>query len=674
MSDCRIFLGDLAHNFAHKGPFTMPINIGYLAGYLDKLYGQSLEVRLFKFPQDLLNAVEQDPPHILGLSNYTWNLELNRQIIAWVKARSPNTVTVCGGPDYPLVPAEAERYLKARPGLDFFVRWQGESGLARLVERFVATGSPRQMKREPLPNCDFLDPKSGSLVACPVYEPVQDLAEIPSPYLEGIMDPFFQDGMMALIETNRGCPYTCTYCAWGASAQRKVLAFPLERVLAELDYIATQPHKSDVLMIGDANFGIMARDVEIARYLRRIRERHGYPSNISIAWAKATPGRIKKMAALLKDMTSITASFQTLEPKVQANIKRKNLSYEQFREIQDYFYQQGVPSHSELILPLPGETKQSHLDALRKLFATNLSHIACYNLRMINGSELSTGDSRKKWGFKTKCRLVDGGFGRYGEVLAVEHEEMVVATADMTMQEVLYFRPIHFYIFFLWNYGYYALLLQLLKTWGLNPLDLIISLVERDKEPPPAVERILNDFAREAREEWFPDREALVSHYSKPHVFKELAAGSFGKLNFKYMFRFLLECRADFDRYLRGTTLALLERSGRSGHHFQAELEEVMHYLAEAFVDFSRWEQELEREKTVEFSYDLLAWRNDDCSQPLHNYPRPGLRLRFSLDEFQYQTLNNRLASYRQNDLNQSLRKMVEYMNHRHLLYQVDYA
>ncbi len=66
-----------------------------------------------------------------------------------------------------------------------------------------------------------------------------------------------------IYETNRGCPYSCSYCNWGSSANSKVRQFDLRNILSELEWLKTL--SIDEIMIGDANFGILERDVEIAK-------------------------------------------------------------------------------------------------------------------------------------------------------------------------------------------------------------------------------------------------------------------------------------------------------------------------------------------------------------------------------------------------------------------------
>ena len=71
MNTCKIYLADLVHNYVSKGPHTFPINVGYIASYAKKCYGEKVQIKLFKYPLDLINAIKQDNPHIVGLSNYT---------------------------------------------------------------------------------------------------------------------------------------------------------------------------------------------------------------------------------------------------------------------------------------------------------------------------------------------------------------------------------------------------------------------------------------------------------------------------------------------------------------------------------------------------------------------------------------------------------------------------
>ena len=56
-------------------------------------------------------------------------------------------------------------------------------------------------------------------------ERIDDLASMPSPYLDGLFDELIKDceyNLEGTIETTRGCPYSCTYCEIGTSYYQKI--------------------------------------------------------------------------------------------------------------------------------------------------------------------------------------------------------------------------------------------------------------------------------------------------------------------------------------------------------------------------------------------------------------------------------------------------------------------
>ena len=73
----------------------------------------------------------------------------------------------------------------------------------------------------------------------------------------------------------RGCPFQCTYCAWGDDWLRASNRFSLERVLSEIQYIAEKYQKAKIkfngyLYLADSNFGMHKRDSEIADKLESV--------------------------------------------------------------------------------------------------------------------------------------------------------------------------------------------------------------------------------------------------------------------------------------------------------------------------------------------------------------------------------------------------------------------
>ena len=65
----KIYLADLTYDTVTLASEAMPLNVGYVASYCKKRFGEQVEITLFKYIHDLDSAIQNSPPDILGLSN-----------------------------------------------------------------------------------------------------------------------------------------------------------------------------------------------------------------------------------------------------------------------------------------------------------------------------------------------------------------------------------------------------------------------------------------------------------------------------------------------------------------------------------------------------------------------------------------------------------------------------
>jgi hypothetical protein len=293
---------------------------------------------------------------------------------------------------------------------------------------------------------------------------------------------------------------------------------------------------------------------------------------------------------------------------------------------------------------------------------------------MLGGSELNTVKSRAEFGIKTKFRLIDGGFGKYGDIISIENEEMVLGTSTMSKDEILYFRPLHFLIQFLWNYGYYKEPLLFLKSEGFNPVDVMVSMIERRAEAPLSVKTVLDDFIKESYGEWFDSIEEIFKLYAIPANFENLKKGGFGKLNYKYTYKILLECKGDFDEYLYSVLQNMIDVKGVKIPFAKEQMKDLFNYTHNAFVDFRDFFNDNVKDRIVKFDYDILKWKEQHNQKPLKTFKTSGVELRFTLPKDQAQALQALSSRFRGADFNQTLRKMSEYVNEKDLFNKVGYA
>ena len=288
-----IYLGDIYH--ARGTPATpTPTNIGYIASYCYKKFGDKVKIKLFKNPQKLLDEIDKQPPDLLGLSNYMWNENLNKFVCSYAKEKNNELITVTGGPNLRTDNKSMQEYLVNNKLYDFTILYGAEIPFSNLVQA-IFDREKKYLKKDEIEGCFFIN-GNNVLVGNYYLSNEKNLDYIPSPFLTGLMDEFLKDGYYPLFETNRGCPFSCTFCVWGISALHKLKTFSLERVKAEFNYVSNNFQKSTNWFLADANFGILPRDVEIAQMLRDIYDRNDSFDIVILYWAKNVTDRSYKIA------------------------------------------------------------------------------------------------------------------------------------------------------------------------------------------------------------------------------------------------------------------------------------------------------------------------------------------------------------------------------------------
>ena len=92
-----------------------------------------IEISLFKYPQSLIEAIIDDPPDVLALSNYSWNSNLSERICEIAKEIKPEIITVQGGTNFPHKKREQLIFLLNRPNTDIHVELESEVSFSNLI-------------------------------------------------------------------------------------------------------------------------------------------------------------------------------------------------------------------------------------------------------------------------------------------------------------------------------------------------------------------------------------------------------------------------------------------------------------------------------------------------------------------------------------------------------------
>jgi radical SAM superfamily enzyme YgiQ (UPF0313 family) len=476
MSKTLVYLADLTHTGQGIASNVFPLGIGLLASYLDEQHPGAFECELFKYPEDLHAALGRRVPQVVGFSNYSWNCHLSMAYAKRIKEASPGTVVIAGGPNYGTRPDEVEAFWRRYPWLDFYVVKEGERAFAALLDllRADAYDVEALKRREVAPgNCHYA--AASGVRQGELLPRVANLDELGSPYLKGMMDRFFDDVLVPMVHTTRGCPFACTFCSEGNTYYNKVAqGTVLER---ELAYIAQRVGGIHEVMLTDANFGMFNEDRGKAEAFARVQAEYGWPRRITTATGKNRKERVVEVASLLNGALTVAASLQSTNATVLENIKRQNISADALTDIVKMSEHADSTTYTELIVGLPGDTVTTHATSLRDAVDAGLGMVRMYQLILLPQTEMCEPATRRRYGFETRFRINQRCFGEYpfgdGTFASVESEEIVIATSSLPVDDYVRCRELNFTVEIFHNSGMFAELQGVCRWAGISWFDVL---------------------------------------------------------------------------------------------------------------------------------------------------------------------------------------------------------
>ncbi|MFJ9560147.1 radical SAM protein [Streptomyces fuscichromogenes] len=336
-----------------------------------------------------------DEPFVVALTVFFWNRAQSLELARQVKERWPACRVVVGGND---VSHQQEPLFAEAPWVDVLVHGEGELRFRDLVHCFLSAGDLAT-----IPGISYWS--DGAVVTNPDADRITDLEQIVSPILAPVYsDEEITGSSMIVYETNRGCPYRCAFCYWGGATNSKVRQFDLDRIFAELDRLIRLMPTDATLFIADANFGILARDRQIAEHIVELSKRHDKRLIVSTNWAKNSNERIVEIASMLHaaDLTgAITLSAQSFDADVLKIANRSNIRTDHYRRLLTRFRELDVPTYTDLIWGLPGETYDSYLNGVEEVLSAGGSPVI-YPLLLLNNTEYSRESFKDEHALRTR--------------------------------------------------------------------------------------------------------------------------------------------------------------------------------------------------------------------------------------------------------------------------------
>ena len=630
-----IYLANLSHFREGRAVSeAIPLNIGYLAAYLKAYSDQGCMVRLFNLPHELEKAFQEEIPDVFACSNYVWNFQLNYFYLSHYKSLYPQLITVMGGPNYPKLKTQQDEFLRKYSGIDFYVYLEGEMSFCNLIERIVGYDFDLdRIKQDVIKGCHFIH--KDEFFAGGECERTKDLGKIPSPYLTGILDGFLEAGFVPMLQSNRGCRFSCAYCNCSDEYYSKLHRFPLDRVLKELDYIS-QRVKSKSLHIADSNFGIFKEDRDIALKLQENREKAGWPLMVNAATSKVNKERVADCILRLGQAAYFSASLQSFHEPTLKEIKRVNLTFDDYKDIIAKLKENNVPSVCELIIAMPEETSVSHLQGIKTAIDSGIDIVCPYTCMLLKHTALREDPYYGRFEMGRKYRVIPRAFGKYLNNNLVETEEVCVKTSTLSLDEYIYLRGFHFVVSNYYNLRAMKEIVLYLRSQSVSVFDWLAKVHEYIQSDEGRAGRIYADFIKEAQDELWEKEEEVLNYYKQEDNFRKLVEGKAGanlllknqavcldnlsyfiKLGIKVAFEFFPKLDPDVLRELANFCIALRDKV------------------------FDQSQDEINRE----FSFDVLRWVKADggCDPDTIN---KRTRIKFTTTQEQKDILNNYIDLY----------------------------
>lgn len=414
---------------------SMPLAAGYLKAMAmaDDRIRREMSIDIQNFRGGATNALMANTmfttgvPDVVAFSVLGWNYRSFGALAATFKQLNPNGWVVFGGNH---VTDQATRVFRMFPEVDIVINGEGELTFRDLMRAYLDGASKHELGG--IAGLSYRD-ADGVTTTTEERARIEDLDVIPSPFLSGALDLTDAEGKfrydVALMESNRGCPYKCSFCYWGGATGQKVRAFSIVRLREELELFGKLGVHTVVAC--DANFGMLPGDYEFVKALIETRDKFGFPRALETSWAKNKSKTFYRIVRMMKDAgmkSSFTLALQTLNDNALDKMRRRNMKVNDWEDLTTWLADEGLDCYAELIWGAPGETIETFMAGYDRL-ARRMSRIAIYPLLLLPNTDYM--EKKEQFGITS----VRGDNDDFEYILA--HDSMTFAE-NQQMQRFLF--------------------------------------------------------------------------------------------------------------------------------------------------------------------------------------------------------------------------------------------
>lgn len=343
-----------------------------------KLLEYTINRKVDEIAQDLLVNLVPVGTHgvrIIGFGVYIWNVHETTELVRLIKALSPSTIVVLGGPE---VSHEVESQEMVSLS-DYVIKGWGDVSFPKLCHA---------LNHGPKPIMKIIQG----------LQPTLD--EIELPYQEFTDQDLAQ--RVLYVEASRGCPFKCEFCL--SSLDKTAWAFDTSRFLSELYKLYKRGARNFKFV--DRTFNLkIETSIQILRFfLDRIREDGS--GNLLIHFEVIPDNLPHRLKEVIKEFPMGTLQFeigiQSFNEEVQARISRRQDNQKTQSNLRWLLDHSNAHLHTDLLFGLPGESIESFAKGFDRLIAIGPQEIQLGILKRLRGTPLSRHEANFSMIFDTQ--------------------------------------------------------------------------------------------------------------------------------------------------------------------------------------------------------------------------------------------------------------------------------
>lgn len=321
-----------------------------------------LEFGITQSANDMLDAILEQDPRIVGVGVYIWNVEASTRLVADLKQVRPDMVVILGGPE---VSYETDTQEIVRLA-DYVLTGEADLSLPRLCAEILANRPP-----------------TSKVIA----------AELPA--LQDLQLPYqlytAEDvaNRVIYVEASRGCPFTCEFCL--SALEIPVRQGNLELFLNEMQSLLERGATRFKFVDRTFNLNVRIGCAILEFFLERMRP--GLFLHFEMIPDRLPEALREPIRRFPPGALQFEIGIQTFNEEVSERISRRQDNAVVEQNLRFLRAETGVHVHADLIVGLPGETVDSFAIGFDRLVQLDPQEIQVGILKRLRGTPIVRHDA-----------------------------------------------------------------------------------------------------------------------------------------------------------------------------------------------------------------------------------------------------------------------------------------